>query len=426
MAVKPARKNDPLIMKEAELVIVNGLASAFALKYAPGETPKVLLKGKKEQAKDIIWSAQELEVPIIEMTSLDDEFFNELTVDEEIPEKLYKPVAQALALLYKTKSSPHRVLFVKPLRQRPGLLRKRAQELMDQYSSFLEVSLVSIDLGKELYEKVEDLADPLDGLRQRIALEIGIVMPEIRVGHNTRIAPLAYHIKLREVAIYQGEIDGIAEGKDFVVQITGRLRTLIITQAWQLLGYSEVEALLDRMKKYNSSLYKELFPRYFTVPALRFVLRNLLREGISIRDLSKILEIIKDNLHRTRDPDLLTEFVRAAFAPYLCNKYKNDEGYIEALLLDPDIEKMVLSSIKESSQVRWLDLTPENGLRLLSSLGEEIRRAQGIGLNPVLLCSPGLRRFLKRLLETSFPDLPVLSYNEIAPFSEVRSIGIVK
>jgi flagellar biosynthesis component FlhA len=318
------------------------------------------------------------------------------------------------------------VLFIRPLRQRPGLLRKKAQEMVDQYSSFLDVSLVSLGLGKELYEQADALKEPLDALRQRIALEIGIVMPEIRVNHSSRCASFAYSIKMREVAVYHGEVDGINEGKDHIFQIIAKLRALIVTQAWQLLGYSEVEALLDRMKKYNPSLYKELFPRYFTVPALRFVLRNLLREGISIRDLSKILEIIKDNLHRTRDPDLLTEFVRAAFAPYLCNKYKNDEGYIEALLLDPVIETMVINSIKESSQVRWLDLTPEDGLRLLTSLGDEMKKNQEFGLNPVLLCSPGLRRFLKRLLETSFPDLPVLSYNEIAPFSEVRSVGMVK
>lgn len=430
MTAKSAPRGSPLSMKEAELVIINGMECAFALKYSPGETPKVLLKGRKDQAKDIIWSAQELEVPIIEMTSIDEEIFELLGVGDEIPESLYKPVAQALALLYKTKSSPHRVVFIKPLRRRPGFLRKRSQELVEQYSSFLEVSLISLDLGKELYERLELLREPLDSLRQRIALEIGIVMPEIRVNYNSKCASLAYNIKMREVIVYTGEIDGVAEGisegKDFIFHIISRLRALIITQAWQLLGYSEVEALLNRMKGYNPSLYKELFPKYFTVPALRFVLRNLLREGISIRDLSKILEIIKDNLHRTRDPDLLTEFVRAAFAPYLCNKYKNDEGYVEVLLLDPEIEKMVLSSIKESSQVRWLDLTPEDGLRLLTSLGEELKKAQGIGLNPILLCSPGLRRFLKRLLETSFPDLPVLSYNEIAPFSEVRSVGIVR
>ena len=426
MRGKSTRGDCPLIMKEAELIIVNGMDCAFALKYSPGETPRVLLKGKKEEARDIIWSAQELEIPIIEMTSLDDEFFSLLVAGEEIPESLYKPIAQALALLYKTKSSPHRVLFIRPLRQRPGLLRKKAQEMVDQYSSFLDVSLVSLGLGKELYEQADALKEPLDALRQRIALEIGIVMPEIRVNHSSRCASFAYSIKMREVAVYHGEVDGINEGKDHIFQIIAKLRALIVTQAWQLLGYSEVEALLDRMKKYNPSLYKELFPRYFTVPALRFVLRNLLREGISIRDLSKILEIIKDNLHRTRDPDLLTEFVRAAFAPYLCNKYKNDEGYIEALLLDPVIETMVINSIKESSQVRWLDLTPEDGLRLLTSLGDEMKKNQEFGLNPVLLCSPGLRRFLKRLLETSFPDLPVLSYNEIAPFSEVRSVGMVK
>jgi flagellar biosynthesis protein FlhA len=231
---------------------------------------------------------------------------------------------------------------------------------------------------------------------------------------------------MREVPVYHGEIESSLESKDYAFQVVNRLRILINREAWQLLGYAEVEALLERMKKYNSGLYKELFPGYLSISSLRFILRNLLKEGISIRDLSKIMEVVKDNLHLTRDPDLITELVRTAFAPYLCHKYRSKEGFLEVLLLDPDLERVVINSIKESSQVRWLDLNAEDGLRLLTSLGEELKKAHGLGLFPVLLCSPGLRRFLKRLLDNAFPELPVLSYNEIIPFTEVRSVGMVK
>jgi flagellar biosynthesis component FlhA len=421
-----ADKIYPHKMRDAELVMVNDMDFALALKYAPGETPKILLKGQKEKAKDIIWSAQELEIPIIEMTIIDQDFFDSMNVDEEIPELHYRPIAQALALLYKIKASPHRVSFVKTLRSRPSVLRNRAEELVEKYSSFLEVSLVSLELGKDLYDHVEKLRNPLDSLRQRIALEIGIVIPEIVARHNTKFAPLSYSVRLREVPIYDGEVEEINDREEFVFHLVNKIRLLIIKQAWQLLSYTEVEALIGRMKKYNRGLYRELFPKYFTITALRFILRNLLKEGISIRDLSKILEVIKEHLHITQDPDVLTEFVRTSFAAYLCNKYKNQEGYLEVLLLDPPMEQLIMSSIKESGQVRWLDLNPEDGLKLLTSLGDELRKDHGIGLNPVLLCSPGLRRFLKRLLDSSFPDLPVLSYNEIVPLMEVRSVGIVK
>jgi flagellar biosynthesis component FlhA len=421
-----ADKIYPHKMRDAELVIVNDMDFAIVLRYAPGETPKVLLKGRKEKAKDIIWSAQELEIPIVEMTLIDEAFFASLNVDEEIPEQHYRPVAQALALLYKIKASPHRVSFIKTLRSRPSVLRNRAEELVEKYSSFLEVSLVSLELGKDLYDHVEKLRAPLDSLRQRIALEIGIVIPEIVARHNTKFGPLSYSVRMREVPIYDGEVEEIKDRDEFVFHLVNKIRLLITRQAWQLLSYTEVEALIDRMKKYNKGLYRELFPKYFTITALRFILRNLLKEGISIRDLSKILEVIKEHLHITQDPDVLTEFVRTSFAAYLCNKHKNQEGYLEVLLMDPPMEQLIMNSIKESSQVRWLDLDPEDGLKLLTSLGEEFRKAHGIGLSPVLLCSPGLRRFLKRLLDSSFPDLPVLSYNEIVPLTEVRSVGIVK
>lgn len=420
------KENSPIKMREAEVVIINGIDCAFALKYAPGETPKALLKGKGRTARDIIWTAQEMEIPIIEMTSVDDEFFDLIETDEEIPEVLYKPIAQALALLYKTRSTPHRISIIKTLKKRPVALLKKAEELVDRYSSCLEVSLISIELGKDLYEQIEVFRVPLDSLRQKIALEIGMVIPEIRASYNSKFAPHAYCIKMREVTVYEGEVEKTLENPEKIKQIVNRLRLLINKQAWQLLGYTEVEALLERLKIYNKNLYKELFPGYFSVPALRFVLRNLLKEGISIRDLTKILEIIKDNLHITSDPDLLTEFVRTGFAAYLCNKYKSKDGYLEVLLLDMEIEKIITGSIKESSQVRWLDINPEDGYRLLTSLSEELKKAESVGLNPVILCSPGIRRFLKRFLETSFPHILVLSYNEIVPFAEVRSVGIIK
>ncbi|MGV8124070.1 MAG: FHIPEP family type III secretion protein [Candidatus Xenobiia bacterium LiM19] len=420
------KDTDPLKIREAELVIVNGAEYAFALKYSPGETPAVLIKGRLARAKDIIWAAQEFEIPIIEMTCIDNDFFVGLEEGAEISENHYRTIAQALALLYKTKSSPYRVRYIKTLKKRPSVLSGRAMQLVEKYSSFLEVSLVSLELGKELHENIEYFRTPLDSLRQRIALEVGIVIPEITARLNPRFTSFAYAIKMREVPIHEGEIEAGTEGKDYVFQIINRLRHLITRNAWQLLGYTEVEALIHRMKTYNSGLYRELFPRYFSIPALRFILRNLLKEGISIRDLSKILEVIKDNLPMTKDPDLLTELVRASFAPYLCHKYKSVDGYLEVILLDPEVEKMIMSSIRESSQVRWLDLKAEDGLDLLSSLGEELKKAQSLGLSPVLLCSPALRRFLRRLLELSFPELAVLSYNEIVPFTEVRSVGIVR
>ncbi|MDQ7826770.1 MAG: FHIPEP family type III secretion protein [Candidatus Eremiobacteraeota bacterium] len=419
------REHFSLKMRDAEIVIVNGDEYACALRYAPGETPVVLLKGRKAAAKDIIWSAQELEVPIVEMTSFDEEYYSGLTPDEVIPESLFKPVSQAMAFLYRTKASPHLLRFVKTLRKRPGILTTSTEELVERYSSFLEVSLVSLELGKGLYGEVEILREPLDTFRQRIALEIGLVIPEIRAHYNSKLGALHYSLRLRDVPVYEGNVEGTLEPNEYVHQIINRLRTLIVRQSWQLLGYIEVNALLERMKKYNPLLFRDLFPEYFSVPSLRFVLRNLLKEGISIRDLSKICEVIKENLHITRDPDVITEFVRAAFAPYLCHKYKNSEGGLEVLLLSPEMEKMIGGSVKEASHVRWLDLEPENGYRLLTSLGDELKKAQSIGLDPVLLVTPGLRRFIKRLLENSFPDLPVISYNEIVPFADVRSVGVV-
>jgi len=212
---------------------------------------------------------------------------------------------------------------------------------------------------------------------------------------------------------------------DPVSVIATQLTEVVRTHAAELLGRQEVQALIDTIKKTHPAVVKELIPDTLSLGEVQKVLQNLVRERVSIRDLVTILETIADNVHMTKDPEVLTECVRVALSRVICKEYVNNEGVINVITLDPQIEQIIASSLQRTEMGSFLALDPNIGQEILMAIGEKVGKLQERGLQPIILCAPQIRPALKKLTDRSFPNLVVLSWNEIAPRVQVNSVGMV-
>lgn len=411
-------------LRRAEAVLVNGLEVAVALAYSPGSTPVVLCAEQGRRAERIVWAAQTLSLPILEIVQLDAEQLPLFEPGREIHESWYRIAAHALSMLYKSTPVPELVRFVRLVdgRGRPRSFATGAVEFED----VLGTPPVSVELGADLSQHVAELNETMEHMRQRVALETGLVLPPIPLKATAALESQRYVIKFRDVPLLEGEIDLPIDTPERLYALQNRLKQLLHRHGWELLGYLEVETHLERVRKENAGLVQALFPAQFSVSGLRQVLRNLLREQLSIRDLAPILEVILENLPRSTDPDLLTECVRIAYSRSLYQKFRDDEGYLNAIVFDSTVERTLLDAVTDTGGVRWMDLPPDDALRVLQALETALKQVSRLNITPVVLSSPALRRFVARLVEDVFPDLAVLSYSEIAPLTEVRSVGTIR
>ena len=166
-------------------------------------------------------------------------------------------------------------------------------------------------------------------------------------------------------------------------------------------------------------------PDALTLGEVQKVLQNLVKERVSIRDLVTILETVADNVGMTKDPEMLTEFVRVALSRSICKEYMNNEGTINVITLDPGIEQTVQAAIQRTEQGSFFSLDPNVGHEILQAISVQVQDLQERGLQPILLTSPPVRPALRKLTERSFPNLVLLSWNEIAPKVNVNSVAMV-
>jgi flagellar biosynthesis protein FlhA len=202
-----------------------------------------------------------------------------------------------------------------------------------------------------------------------------------------------------------------------------QLTEILRARAADLLGRQEVQALLDLMKRARPMVVKEATAE-LSLGDIQKVLCNLLSERVSIRDLSRILECLADHVGITKDPDLLTEFVRSRLAPHICEDYVNNDKVLNVISLDPELERMLKKAIYRDQMGMQLNLDPQAGQLLLSALAKEIDSLRERGVQPIVLTSPEVRPALRRLAERSFPTLVVLSWNEVAPGINVNSLSM--
>lgn len=403
--------------------MLGGTQLAVALAYTPGETPIVVAKAVGKEATGLLWCAQELGLPLIECSDLTRELVRDLQDNCEIPEWLFRPAAQCIALSQHNGSSVYRVRLLRSDNRNGTSLAARLEKTVEQVIDDLEVAKIFIGTGPEV--SLEALEPLLELHRHRLQVDIGVPLFSVRAGladkvqKDGELEPLGYEIRLAGVREARGKLDSASDFGPLLRDLYGCMARL----AWQLLGYRETEALLNALEKRHKGLYQSLFPGRLSVSMLRQILRNLLKEGLSIRDLPRILELLSEAPLTVEDPDQLTEVVRAGFARQLCQQFSDERGIIHAMIVEPSVESQLLTQIHESSAALWLELDLDSSLRLLRSVTKGVEKAQQQGYTPVVLCSPRPRRFLRRLLEPTFPHLPVLSFSEIAPLTEVRTLG---
>lgn len=403
-------RSETTILAEAEFLLLSGDGVAAAVAHSPGSPPRLLGHAQGGELPALLWEARELGVPALEVAGLDGQALKSVAAGSDIPERLYPLLADCLAALHQDPQAPR----VVRLCAGPGTARRRGGT-----GAVPEVASLRVRLGEAV--PTRPLEEALEASRHRLEVELGLIISRIPVEIEPALRPRAWTLSVREVEAASGEL-GAEMG---LRPLLDALSREVHARAWQLLGYRETEALLASLRRTHGSLVEELFPRRLAVATLRTVLRNLLREGIPVRDLPAILEALLEGLPRARDPERLTEFARSSFSYYLCQKHSDEDGVLWALMLHPEVEAAVLRRTRRGTSGPWLDMDLEDRLRLMSSVMAAQERALARGVPAVVLASPEVRPFLRRMLEGSFPDLPVLSYSEIVPLTDVRTLALL-
>ena len=343
----------------------------------------------------------------------------------------------------------------------------------ENVNSLLQVDPIELEFGYGIIPLADvnqggDLLDRVVMIRRQIALELGTVVPIIRLRDNIQLNPNQYIIKIKGIQVSEGEIlfdhymamnpgyveeeiTGIptfepsfhlpaiwitegqrerAESLGYTVVdppsiIATHLTEIIRQHIAELLTRQDVQNLVNNLKETNPSLVDELIPKLLGLGEVQKVLQNLLKEGISIRDLLTIFETLADYAPSTRDTDILTEYVRQSLKRAISNKFFPPNETTNVVTLDPKIEQEIMASVKQTENGAYLTLDPERTKAIIKSVETEIAKLENLGKNPIIITSPIVRMYFKRLTEDYVKDLIVVSYNEVENNVELQSVGMV-
>ena len=343
----------------------------------------------------------------------------------------------------------------------------------ENVNSLLQVDPIELEFGYGIIPLADvsqggDLLDRVVMIRRQMALELGTVVPIIRLRDNIQLNPNQYIIKVKGIQVSEGEIlfdhymamnpgyveeeiTGIptfepsfhlpaiwitegqrerAESMGYTVVdppsiIATHLTEIIRQHIAELLTRQDVQSLVNNLKETNPSLIDELIPKLLGIGEVQKVLQNLLREGISIRDLLTILETLADYAVTTRDTDILTEYVRQSLKRAISSKYFPANETTSVVTLDPQVEQEIMGSVKQTETGAFLNLDPARSKAIINSVGKEVQKLENLGKNPIVITSPIVRMYFKRLTEDYYRDLVVVSYNEIETNVELQSVGMV-
>lgn len=338
--------------------------------------------------------------------------------------------------------------------------------------SLLQVDPIELEFGYGIIPLADvnqggDLLDRVVMIRRQVALELGSIVPIVRLRDNIQLAPNAYSIKIKGVEVASGEIlfdhymamnpgyveeeiDGIetqepafglpalwinegqrekAEMRGYTVVdcpsiIATHLTEVIKRHLHELLTRQDVQTLINNVNETHPTLISELTPKLLSVGDIQKVLGNLLQEGISIRDLVTICEILADYATSVRDTDVLTEYVRQGLSRAISKKLFV-QATNQVITLDPSVEQQIMANVQHTEQGAYVALEPKMVQNLISQLKKEVTKLTSIGLQPIILTSPIVRIYFKHLTEQYIPDLIVVSYNEIEQDVQIQSIGMV-
>jgi len=343
----------------------------------------------------------------------------------------------------------------------------------ENVNSLLQVDPIELEFGYGIIPLADvnqggDLLDRVVMIRRQVALELGTVVPIIRLRDNIQLNPNQYIIKIKGIQVSEGEIlfdhymamnpgyveeeiAGIptfepsfhlpaiwitesqrerAESLGYTVVdppsiIATHLTEVIREHIAELLTRQDVQNLINNLKDSNPALIDELVPKLLGLGDIQKVLQNLLNEGISIRDLLTILETLADYATTTRDTDILTEYVRQALKRAISTKFFMPNDTTSVVTLDPQIEQEIMASVKQTEQGAYLTLDPARTKEIMDSVMRETEKLEQMGRNPIVVTSPIVRAYFKRMTEEYKKDLIVVSYNEIESNVELQSVGMI-
>ncbi|HHW02848.1 MAG TPA: flagellar biosynthesis protein FlhA [Thermoanaerobacterales bacterium] len=365
--------------------------------------------------------------------------------------------------------SEHEKLKKDELRKEKELEEMRKPE---NIFSLLQVDPIEVEFGYNIIPLADvnqggDLLDRVVMIRRQCALDLGMVVPMVRLRDNIQLKPNEYVIKIKGVEAARGEIrtdhfmvmnpmggmpdiEGIptkepafglpakwitsenkekAEMKGYTVVdassvLATHLTEIIKAYAHELIGRQEVKNILDNLKEQYPSLIEELVPKVLSLGEVQKVLSNLLKENVPIRDMVTILEALGDYAGLTKDTDMLTEYVRQRLKRVITHRFTNGQK-VQVITIDGQLENQILSAVRQNDHGTYLALEPSYIQKIRSALLKLVNELGLKGISPVILTSPMVRMYFRRLVEDYASYLPVISYNELESGVEVQSVGTV-
>lgn len=339
--------------------------------------------------------------------------------------------------------------------------------------SLLNMDPIEFEFGYALIPLADanqggDLLDRIIMIRRQLAIELGVVIPVVRIRDNIQLNPNAYRLKIKGNQVAFGELlldhylamapdidDDVIEGIDTkepafglpakwiseehkdeaelsgytVVDppsvVSTHITEVIKKHAYILLGREETKQLIEHLKESYPILVEEVTPEPLGVGEIQKVLGKLLKEGISIRNLPIIFETLADFSKMTNDTELLGEYARQALSSQITKQYVQDDQSLKVITVSGKVEKLIAENIQQTEHGNYLSLDPDTQQVIIKTIHEEVEKVTLLEETAVVLCSPAVRMYLKQLLDRFLPQVAVLSYNELEPTVQVKSVGVV-
>lgn len=353
-------------------------------------------------------------------------------------------------------------------------LAQQEEKPSERTEDLLKVDTLGFEIGFGLIPMVDvkqggDLLNRVSTIRKQLAGELGIIVPPVRIRDNVQLQPNQYQIKVKGITVasfelmpdhllainpgyVKDELDGfkttdpafglkavwiipnlkdIAEAKGYTVVEPAAVAATHLTEvvrnsAGEILTRQDVQHLVDTLREDSPALVESVIPEMVPLGMLQKVLTNLLSEKIPVKDLATILETASDYAAVTKDTDVLTEYVRMSLKRQISELYRDKDGRINVFTIDPALEQQMSDSIQNTKQGLMLVLDPAITEKILEKVSKQADLMQSAGYQAVCICSPNIRLVLRRLVEASYPQLAVVSYNEILPNIELVSTGLVR
>ncbi len=346
--------------------------------------------------------------------------------------------------------------------------------VQEKVESILPLDAMELEVGYELIPLVDsdrngELLDRIKSIRRQFALEMGFIVPPLHIRDNLQLKPNEYAILIKGVEVAKGsimmgrfmamnpgtvkrEIEGIETKEptfglpakwitsamkqeatnagytvvDPTTVTTTHIKETIKRHAHELVGRQEVQSLLDKLKETNPKVIEELIPNLLSLGKVQKVLQNMLKEQLSIRDLRTILESLADYAPSVQDPDILTEFVRQSLARPITKQFQAGDGSLSVMTFDKGVEDVIAGSIQKTETSSYLALEPTVAEKIITQLKSTVDSITPmLETPPVLLASPMIRMYVRKLTERFLPDLAILSHNEILPTVQIKTLKVV-